>query len=174
MARKARQPTTATASGTPKPKGKTGRKKGLTPQQERFCQEFARTGHITESYLAAYPKVKRNTAATQGSALLKTPEISTLVAELRAKVEREAVVDAAWILKSLRKVAEQSMAAVPILVDGKPSGEYRFDSAGANRSLELLGKHLGMWTDKLKLDLSDLKGMSDDELDAAAQAMGLA
>lgn len=29
--------------------------------------------------------------------------------------------------------------------EGNETGEYRFDSAGANRALELLGRHLGMW-----------------------------
>lgn len=171
-----RRPATSAASGSraPRPQGKTGPKKGLTVQQERFCQAFAKTGHITESYLAAYPKVKRTTAATQGSELLKNPEISARVAELRAKIEHEAVVDAAWILKCLRKVAEQSMAAVPVLDSrGEPTGEYRFDSSGANRSLELIGKYLGMWTDKLKLSLPDVKGMTDEELEATARALGL-
>ena len=34
---------------------------------------------------------------------------------------------------------------------GEPTGEWKFDSAGANRSLELLGRHLGMFTDKFKI-----------------------
>ena len=32
------------------------------------------------------------------------------------------------------------------------SGKYQFDSKGALRALELIGKHLGMYQDKLKLD----------------------
>ena len=30
------------------------------------------------------------------------------------------------------------------------TGEYKFDSAGANRATELLGKHLGMFVDKVE------------------------
>lgn len=168
------QPKKASGSGAPAPRRKTGRKKGLTAQQERFCQAFAKTGHLTDSYLEAYPRVARASAATLGGRVLKRVEISARVAELRAKIEHEAVVDAAWILKSLRAVAERCMTAVPVLdAEGDPTGEYRFDSAGANRSLELIGKYLGMWTDKLKLSLPDVKNMTDEEIEAAARALGL-
>ena len=32
------------------------------------------------------------------------------------------------------------------------SGKYQFDSKGALRALELIGKHLGMYQDRLKVD----------------------
>jgi hypothetical protein len=32
--------------------------------------------------------------------------------------------------------------------DGNPTGEYRYDGAVANKALELLGRHLGMFADK--------------------------
>lgn len=35
--------------------------------------------------------------------------------------------------------------------DGEPTGEYQFDSKGALRALELIGKHLGMYNDKLQV-----------------------
>ena len=50
------------------------------------------------------------------------------------------------------------MQAEPIMIKGEngieESGEYKFDSAGANKSLELIGKHLRLFTDKIEQDVS--------------------
>jgi phage terminase small subunit len=41
------------------------------------------------------------------------------------------------------------MQHAPVLDrEGNPTGDYRFDAAGANRALELLGRRLRMWDDK--------------------------
>ena len=43
------------------------------------------------------------------------------------------------------------MQAVPVLDrDGNPMGSYNFNASGANRALELMGKHLGMFIDKIE------------------------
>ena len=60
---------------------------------------------------------------------------------------------AKWVLDRLKEVAERCMEATHVrdrsgkIVDG----EWTFDSAGANRSLELLGKHLRMWVDRAEV-----------------------
>jgi hypothetical protein len=52
-------------------------------------------------------------------------------------------------------VRENAMKPIPIMFWDKatrskvPSGYFTFDSTGANRALELLGKHLAMFTDKI-------------------------
>jgi len=47
------------------------------------------------------------------------------------------------------------MTEEPVMIRGpngmEPSGEYKFDSSGANRSLELIGRHFKMFTDKVEL-----------------------
>jgi len=41
------------------------------------------------------------------------------------------------------------MQAVPVLdKQGEPTGEYTYQGAVANRALELIGKHLGMFIDR--------------------------
>jgi hypothetical protein len=47
---------------------------------------------------------------------------------------------------------------------GVPTGEYKFDSAGANRSLELLGKELGMFGEKKLSRDNPLEEMSEEDL----------
>ena len=44
------------------------------------------------------------------------------------------------------------MQAVAVMdAEGNPIGEYRYNGAVANKSLELLGRHLGMFTDKQEI-----------------------
>ena len=63
------------------------------------------------------------------------------------------------------------LEAVTERVDGeqKDTGEFKFEHSGANKSLELLGKHLGLFTDKIENKHTiDLSNLSDDELNAIA------
>ncbi len=84
-----------------------------------------------------------------------------------AKVE----ITAEYVLSSLKEVAErcmerkavmyfdkenkemrQEMAAVkdPVTGEVREEGVWEFDSSGANKSLELLGKHIALFTDKVQ------------------------
>ncbi|MNW10683.1 Terminase small subunit [compost metagenome] len=64
-------------------------------------------------------------------------------------------VNAQWVLDRLVQLAERCMQAEPVTDrDGSPTGEYRFDSSGANKALENIGKHLGMFKDKLEVDMN--------------------
>lgn len=58
------------------------------------------------------------------------------------------------------------MQAVPV-VDrhGGPTGEFRFDAAGALRALELIGRELGMFVERKEVRSGPFEGVSDDELD---------
>ena len=35
--------------------------------------------------------------------------------------------------------------------DGKPTGQFRFNATGALRAMELIGKHLRMFTDRIEV-----------------------
>jgi len=76
------------------------------------------------------------------------------LAEVRDKVEKGlsdaavyAGVSRAWVIMKLKEVAERCMQAQPVKVNGKETGLYVFDSSGANRALELIGKHLRVFGD---------------------------
>lgn len=61
-----------------------------------------------------------------------------------------------WILGKLKMNAERALQAEPMTdSDGKPTGIYRYEGSVANRSLELLGKHRGMFSDKVELTGKD-------------------
>lgn len=53
------------------------------------------------------------------------------------------------VLARINEVANRCMQSMPVLdKEGNETGEYRFDSAGALKALELLGKHLALFTEK--------------------------
>ena len=57
-------------------------------------------------------------------------------------------VSRAWVIAKLKEVAERCMQARPVLDKlGHETGLYVFDASGANRSLELIGKHLRVFGD---------------------------
>ena len=133
-------------------------KKGvLTVKQRKFCDEYLKDGNASRSALAA--GYSKKTAFRTGSENLHKPLIMAEIQKGRDKQSKRTLIDADYVLTSLRSVAERCQTAVPVMVkddDGKmvESGEYKFDSSGANKSLELLGKHLKLFTDKLEIDAS--------------------
>jgi hypothetical protein len=91
------------------------------------------------SYTRAVSRSSRSRSATNASnsvAGMKTAAVS--LAELTA-AER-AGVDAFWVLRNLRINAVQSMR--------------HGDRAAAARSIELIGKHLGLFVDKKRIEVS--------------------
>ncbi len=55
----------------------------------------------------------------------------------------------AWVVERLVANATRAMQAVPVVDrDGNPTGRYTYQGSVANRALELLGKHVGLWREK--------------------------
>jgi len=86
-------------------------------------------------------------------------EIRRLVDERAKRVE----VDADWVVRRLVQNLQRAMQFVPVLdSEGNPIGEYRWSGSVANKALELLGKHLGMLTDRQEIAHSVRR--SDDNM----------
>ena len=57
-----------------------------------------------------------------------------------------------WIINNLRDIVERCMEAKEVLdKEGNSLGYCSFNAQGAIRALELLGKHLGMFADRVKV-----------------------
>lgn len=83
------------------------------------------------------------------------------------------VVDFSWLLQNLVSVYQKCIQAVPVTsLKGVKVGVYKFDSVGANRALELIGKLTGIMIDRkanLHANLTgaggaDLSALSDHQL----------
>jgi phage terminase small subunit len=137
----------------------------LTAKQQRFCEEYLIDLNATQAAVrAGYAEKSARVTACK---MLTNANIEKKIAELMAERSEATSISAQWVLNSLKNVAERCMTAEPVMVRGdngmEESGEYKFDSAGANRSLELIGRHLKLFTDKIDHTSTD-GSMSPDGL----------
>lgn len=147
----------------------------LTDKQKAFVSEYLKDFNGTQAAIRA--GYARNSANEQAARMLAKDSVSKIVAETLRKKANEAELSVEWVLKHLKMVAERSLQVIPVLekVGGEivNTGEFKFDSAGANKSLELIGKHLKMFTEKHELTgkdggpitTMDLSKLSDADLE---------
>ncbi|HEX9721498.1 MAG TPA: terminase small subunit [Ramlibacter sp.] len=133
--------------------------KKITAKQLRFAEEYLIDLNATQAAIrAGYSK---KTAEQYGYQLLQKTSVQEAIASGRSKATEKAELSVAWVLDRLRTVAERCMQSEPVLgkrgeailvetPDGELAPAFTFQAAPANRSLELLGKHLGMFPDKVE------------------------
>lgn len=148
--------------------------KKLNARQKLFIDEYLVDLNATQAAIRA--GYSERTAYSQGARLLKNVEIHARIEELKKTRADRLNLDAYWVLKRLMEVSDRSMQAEPVmefdheLGEMVETGEFRFDSTGANRAAELIGRHLGMFTNKVehsgevKTSHNPLDGLSTDDL----------
>lgn len=111
-----------------------------------------------ENYMLAYPKCKsKKVAAAAAARLLTKPEVVQYLVEKRQAAEAEADLKEAEIIKDLMEVRDvcmgrKEMPFVKVTKDGDiiEGKALSFEHQGANKSLELLGKHKRMFVDRVE------------------------
>src|SRR5579862_5819398 len=130
----------------------------MSPKHEKFVLEYINCENGAEAFRrAGYKAPNAQQAAAGADRLLRNAEIKTAIESgLKAKKVsfdkslEEAEVDRNYVITLLKENVERSMQHVPVLdKEGKPTGEYQYEGAVANKGLELLGKTLAMFTDKV-------------------------
>jgi phage terminase small subunit len=126
----------------------------MTDKQTRFVEEYLKDTNATQAAIRAGYSAKR--ADEYGRQLLGKTGVREAIDKGLSEKSKRCQLDADWVLMNLKQVVERCMQTEPVLNrDGEPTGEYRFDSRGAARGLELIGKHIGMFRDKLELTGKD-------------------
>lgn len=126
----------------------------LTDMQKKFVIEYVDCYNATQAAIRAGYSEK--TARQQGSRLLTNVDVLARVREEQEKAVERSGISQARVILALWDVYERCMTAVPVMEFDRGSGqmietgEYTFDSKGALRALELVGKYLGMFNDKGK------------------------
>ena len=141
----------------------------LTPKQQRFVEEYLIDLNAGRAYERAGYKATGNVAEANASRLLRNAKVQTaLQAAQDARSERTELTQD-WVLDKLRENVARAMQAEPVRDrEGNPTGEYTYAGQVANKALELLGKHLGLFSDRLtRLDI-DMSALSDEQLEAIA------
>jgi phage terminase small subunit len=136
--------------------------KNLTAKQDLFCREYIVDLNATQAAIRAGYSEK--TAQAIGAENLTKPLIAARLAELHEERNKRVEIDADYVLTSLKSIADRCMQSEQVVSkDGEASGEYRFEHSGANKALELLGKHLKLFTDKQETELSGALHLTHDQ-----------
>jgi len=118
----------------------------LTPKQKKFCLEYMKDLNATKA--AERAGYSKKTARFTACKMITKHNIQEYLGKLSQAQEERTQITADSVLERLNEIADRCLQKIPIIVDGKKTGEYKFDSAGANRALELIGKHKGMFIER--------------------------
>ena len=142
----------------------------LTPKQQRFVEEYLIDLNATQAAIRA--GYSPRTANEQGAQNLAKLSISKAIAEAQAKREERTQITQDYVLTNIQKVIERCMQVQQVdncltqTEDGELAQAFMFKEQGALKGLELLGKHLGMFKDKVehsgKLEIESLSSLMDE------------
>ena len=104
----------------------------LTAKQSRFVQEYALDFNATEA--AKRAGYSKKTAYSIGHENLRKPEIVSALAAYEKTVADELLLSQQWVIDGLMVLAQEAKS-----------------DAAKVRAFELLGKHQGMFTDRLEI-----------------------
>ena len=129
----------------------------LRPKQRCFVDEYLIDLNATQSAIRA--GYSPRTANEQSARLLANVSISHEIELALNKRSKKTQIDAEYVITALNEVAERCLQRKPVMEfdrtekcmvqaeDEAGHGIWTFDSSGANRSLELLGKHLNIFNE---------------------------
>ena len=76
-----------------------------------------------------------------------------------------------WIIERFVTVAERCLQIEPVYDrKGRPIGQFKFEPSAALKALEMLGKTMAMFRDRVEIT-HEYSGLTDDELAARLQAL---
>ena len=144
----------------------------MTEKQKIFANEYLIDLNATRAYRAAYPSVKKEqTAAQAGSRMLRNVKVAKYITERMEERQRRTEITQDMVLQELAAIAfarvtdyvsvmggmaqvkdtdqlsDSQIAAIAGIKETQNGIEVKLGSK--EKTLELLGRHLGMWNDKL-------------------------
>lgn len=173
----------------------------MTEKQKIFADEYLIDLNATRAYRVAYPNVKRDdTAAVNGSKLLRNAKVGEYIQERmkerqqRTEVTQDRVVQelaaiafakatdyvtiksngpaAVVMIKPTDDLTDEQVRAIAGIKEGANGVEIKLNDK--EKALELLGRHLGMWNDKINvsgnIDTNNpFSGLTTEELKKLVQ-----
>lgn len=79
------------------------------------------------------------------------PQVQRYIDQLRDELKGRMELDTDHIVAGLIKIFERCMQAEPVMQGKVQTGVWKFDSTGATKALELLGKYIGMFPERVRL-----------------------
>ncbi|MCW9716771.1 terminase small subunit [Avibacterium sp. 21-594] len=143
----------------------TSKGRGLTDKQKRFVEEYLIDLNATQAAIRAGYSEK--TAYSIGQENLTKPEIQGAIQTAQNKRAERVQITQDDVLRDLQELRDICMGRKSIVVTDTVKDNQKgtvnsvdnpvfcFEPTAANKALELLGKHLGMFKDKLDVSSSD-------------------
>lgn len=148
--------------------------KELTPKQHAFALNYLKDFNGTRAYREVYD-ASTKVAETNASRLLSNAKVAKFVARWALQKFWELGIDSWWILECTKEIIERCMQRERVMVFDKINKEYvqktvemqdeewnrkevwlyQFDSRGALKWLEMLGKHYCTFIDQLQISWKD-------------------
>lgn len=104
----------------------------LSINHEKFVIAYVRMGNATKAYMSVYPNSSYDAARASAADLLAKANIKAAVAERQKNIANELGATREFVISRLLGMIE----------NGPPAQQAK--------AMELLGKHHGMWTDKIE------------------------
>ena len=138
-------------------------KSGLPPLEDSFCHFLVAdpTMDHAKAYLKCKPTIAQAGARQGGLRLLQDDAVREYLGILLEERQKRLEMDEDWVMRQLRNIHDRCSQSEPVYGvgskvlddDGEETGEisplyYKFDANGALKSLELIGKHMKMFSDK--------------------------
>ena len=136
----------------------------LTDKQKRFIEEYLVDLNATQAAIRAGYSEK--TAYSIGEENLKKPEIKRAIEDAQLKRSSRIQITQDDVIRMLIENIEKSSGTKQVVItqtrkseDGEFVGDdvaqFVYEPSSVNKALELLGKHLGMFKDKLDVTTGD-------------------
>ncbi len=121
----------------------------LNERQKQFCNEFLIDFNGTQAAIrAGYSK---NTARSIANENQTKPDIQNYLKELIQKRNERTKITQDEVITDIIEVKNRCMQKAPVLFMGKQVQDengnnlWKFDSQGANKALDMLAKHTGVY-----------------------------
>ena len=125
----------------------------LTDKQRKFVSEYLVDLNATQAAIRA--GFSERTAGSMAQKLVAKSHIQEAIKAAQAQREKRTLVTVDYVVSSLREVVERCLQKSPVtnakgkqVQDEQGRDVWKFDSAGANRALELLGKHVNAFGER--------------------------
>ena len=137
----------------------------MRDREEMFCHEYMIDMNATQAALrAGYNPTTKMSSYAIGKRLKKL--LRWRIDELMAERKQKTDIKAEWVVRELVETVEKCREYHPVLdfkgkqvtvrnEDGEMCAVYEFNAKGATTALELLGKHLGMFKEKIEISVDE-------------------
>jgi len=145
----------------------------MTDKQQKFADEYIIDCNATRAYMAAYPNIKKESAArANGSRLLTNANVRAYIDERLAEISSQKTAEAQEVMEYLTSVMRGQSEAEIVVIEGYGDGcseakrmKKAPDEKERLKAAELLGKRFGLFTDKVSLE-GTTKVVIIDDLDS--------